>query len=191
MPKAVIFFCLNDLPAFLRVISKPARIVVAHRDIGGPMHHPAGQFAGQPRPPADADLRPAAAPVIAHARRGADQRVAIWGMRNRAMHFAGDAKFGKDRHPVQAFLQPWHDPVVIGVEQPVFIVPRAMIVPDTVRVFLLVNPDQPALLLHPDIAADLAVVADHRQFALQPFEFRHRFGDEIMVRHRGHRQLQP
>jgi hypothetical protein len=75
--QAVILLGLHDLPFLGRVGPKAARIIVAHRDIRRAMHHPARQFAGQPRPPADADLRAAAAPVVAHARRRADQRVAI------------------------------------------------------------------------------------------------------------------
>jgi hypothetical protein len=67
------------------------------------MHHPARQFAGQAGAPADADLRAAAAPVVAHARRRADQRVAIGRVADRAMHVALDAQLGKDRHAVQAF----------------------------------------------------------------------------------------
>jgi hypothetical protein len=138
------------------------------------MHHPARQFAGQARPPADADLGAAAAPVVLRARRRADQRIAVRRVADRAMHLALDAEFGEDRHAVHGVLQPRHDAVVIGLEQLVLGFPRAVIEPDGVRVGLLVDADQAGLLLHPDIARYLLVIADDRQFPLQVAEFRHR-----------------
>ena len=187
MAQFVVLMCLDDLPILVSVISKPTRIVFAHIDVSRTMHHPARQFARQSRPPADADLRAATAPVIAHTRRRADQRVAIWRMADRAMHFARNPEFREYRHPIQRVFQPWHDPVVICIKQPVFVIPRALIMPDRVRVLFLIDPDQPLFLLHPDISRDQLVIPDHGKFAVQILEFRHIFGNEIMVRHGRHR----
>ncbi len=191
VPQAVILARLHHLPFLGGIGTKAARVVLAHRDIGAAVHHPPRQLPRQAWPPADPDLRPATAPVIAHTRRGTDQRVAIGRVADRAVHLSRDAQIGKDRHPVQALFQPRHHPVVIGVKELVLRLPRAMILPDGVGIFLLVNPDQPAFLLHPDIARDLFVIPDHRQLSLQILELRHVLGHEIMVRHRRHRQLQP
>ena len=78
--------------------------------------------------------------------------------------------------------------VVIGFEQLVLGLPRAVVFPDGVRVFLLVDADQPGFLFHPDIAGHQPVVADHRQVVIIA-EFRHRIRDEIMMRHGRHRKL--
>ena len=190
MTQAVIFLCLDHLPLFRRIGPKAARIKLPHGDIRRPMHHPTRQFPGQARPPADPDLCATATPVILRPRCRTNQRVAIGRVRDRAMHLARDAKLCENRHSVQAFLQPRHDPVVIRIKEPVLIIPGAFIVPDRVRVRFLINPDQPAFLFHTDIAGHFAVIPDHRQFAFQISEFRYVFGDEIVVRHRRHGQLQ-
>ena len=160
--QAVILLCLHDLPVFLGIAAKAARIILAHRNIRSAMHHPARQFLRQAGTPANANLCPATAPEIAHAGCRANQRVTIRGMADRPMHLALNAKFRKDRHTVQAFFQIGHDPVVSCVKQPVFVVPWAVVMPDRVRVLFLVNPDQPAFLFHADIARYFLVVADHR-----------------------------
>ena len=188
--QAVVLFRLHHLPLLRGVAAEAARVIVAHRDVGGPMHHPAREFAGQPRAPANADLGAAAAPVVPHPRCGADQRVAVGRMADGAMHFALDAKLREYGHAVQAFLQPGHDPVVIGVKQPVLVVPRAFVDPDRVGVGLFVDADEAALLFHPDVARDLLVVPDDGEFLVQSLEFRHRLGHEIVVGHGGHGQLQ-
>jgi hypothetical protein len=87
VPQAVVFLWLHNSPIFGGIDAKPARVIVTHRDVRRAVHHPAGQFAGlfpgqfagQAGPPADADLGAAAAPVVAHARCRADQRMAIGG----------------------------------------------------------------------------------------------------------------
>ncbi len=66
-----------------------------------------------------------------------------------------------------------------------------MVVPDGVRVFLFVDPDQALFLFHPDIARDLFVIADDGQFGVEILKLRHLVGDEVMMGHRRHRQLQP
>ena len=68
----VVFSRLDVLPLFVGVVAESARVKGAHRHIGRAMHHPAGQFTGQARTPANANLRAAAAPIIAHARCGAN-----------------------------------------------------------------------------------------------------------------------
>ena len=153
------------------------------------MHHPAGQLTGQARAPANADLGTAAAPVIGDTRCRTNQRVAVGWMRDGAMHFALDAQLGEDRHAVQRILEPRHDPVIIRLEQLVLGLPWAMVDPDGVRVFLLVDSDQAGFLFHPDVTGDKPVVPDHRKVVVI-LEFRHRVGDEIMVGHRGHGKLQ-
>ena len=189
MAQAVILLRLDHLPVLGGIVAETARIELAHRYVGGAMNHPAGQLAGQARAPADADLGAAAAPVIGDARRRTDQRVAVWRMRDRAMHLALDAQLGEDRHAVQRILEPRHDPVVIRLEQLVLGLPRAVVDPDGVRVFLLVDSDQAGFLFHPDVAGDELVVPDHRKIVVI-LEFRHRVSDEIMVGHRGHGKLQ-
>ena len=189
--QAVILLGLHHLPIFGGIASEAARIIFAHRDVSRPAHHPSRQFARQAGPPADPDLRSAATPVVAHARSRADQRIAVGRVADGAVNLALNAKLGKDRHPVQAFFEVGHYAIIIGVEQPVLIVPRAMVAPNRVRVLFLVNADQPALLLHSDVARDFFVVADDGQFGIQRLEFGHRLGHEVMVRHRGRRQLKP
>ena len=134
------------------------------------MHHPAGQFAGQARPPADADLGAAAAPVIAVTPgAGPISGLPSGGWLIAPCTFALDAQFGEDRHAVhEAFFQPRHDPVVIGVEQFVFRLPRAMVFPDGVGVLLLVDADQAAISAPCGCSPRPSlVVADHRQFAVE------------------------
>ena len=63
--------------------------------------------------------------------------------------------------------------------------------PDGIWIFLFVNPDQPAFLLHSDIAGHFFVIANNGQLGVQALKFRYRFGHEIMMCHRGHGQLQP
>ena len=99
------------------------------------------------------------------------------------MNLALNAKLCKDRHPVQAFFQIRHDAIVVSVEQPVFVVPWTMVMPDRIGVLFLIDPDQSALLLHADIARHLFVIADDRKLAVQRFEFRHRLCNKIVVRH--------
>ena len=189
--QAVVLFGLHHLPIFRGIASETARIILAHRDIGRPAHHPSRQFARQAGPPADSDLRSAATPVVAHPRGRADQRIAVRRVAYGSVNLALNAKVNKDRHPVQTFLKVGHYAIVIGVEQPVLIVPRAMVAPNRVRVFFLVDADQPAILLHSDVAGDLPVVADDGQLGIQRLEFGHRLGHKVMVRHRGRRQLKP
>ena len=80
------------------------------------MNHPAGQFTRQARAPTNTDLCAATTPVIAHTRCRADQRIAIRRMGNRAMNLTADAQLSKNRHPVQAFFKPGHDPVIVRGE---------------------------------------------------------------------------
>ena len=129
--------------------------------------------------------------IIGDAGGRADQRISIGQMGNGTMHLALDAEFGKNRHAVQGIVQLGHDPFIVGVKQFVLGFPRAMIFPDSIGIFLLINADQVGFLLHADIAGDQLVIVDNWQFGRQVGKFRHRFGNEIMVGHGGHRQLQP
>ncbi len=191
MAQAIVFPGLHHLPVLGGIAAKAARIVLAHRDIGCAMHHPAGQFTGQAGPPANADLGAAAAPVVSDTWRRSDQRIAVGRMRDRTMHFALDAKVGKDRHASKCIFQIWHDAIIICFKQFVLGFPRAMIFPDRVGIFLLIDTDQTGLLFHANVAGYQPVIADHRQFPFQFQEFRHRVGNQVMVGHGSHRQLQP
>ncbi|CAI8423007.1 MAG: Uncharacterised protein [Rhodospirillaceae bacterium] len=191
MAQAVVFLGFDHLPVLGGIIAKPARVEGPHLDVGGAVDHPAGQLAGQARPPADADLCPAAAPVVLRARDRADQWVAVRRVRDRAVDFALDPQFGQYRHPLHGVFQPRHDPVIVGLEQLVFSLPRAMVDPDRVRVGLLVNTNQAGFLFHADIARDLGIVAHHRQFGVQIPKRRHSFGDKIVVGHGRHGQGEP
>ena len=189
--QAVILLGLHHLPIFGGIASETARVVVAHRDVGRSVHHPSRQFARQAGSPADPDLRSATTPVVAHPRGRADQRIAVRRVADGAVNLALNAKLGEDRHPVQAFFKVGHYAIIIGVKQPVLIVPRTMVVPNRVRVLFLVDADQPALLLHSDVARDLPVVADDGQLGIQLRKFGHWLGHKVVVRHRGRRQLKP
>ena len=116
MAQAIVFFGLHDLPLFGCIAAKPARIIVAHGNICSPMHHPARQFACQTRAPADTNLCAAAAPIVAHAGRGPNQRVAVRRVANGAVNFALDPQVCKDWHAVHAFFEIGHDTVVIGIK---------------------------------------------------------------------------
>ena len=106
------------------------------------------------------------------------------------MHLPRDAELGKHRHPVKGVGKPGHDAVKVGVEQFVLGVPGAMVVPDGIRVLLFVDPDEAPFLFHADVARDQPVVANNGELRLQILEFRHGFGDQVVMRHRGHGQLQ-
>ena len=150
--QAIIFLRLDHLPFFIGVIAKAARIKFTHRDIGRAMHHPPGQFAGQPGAPANADLGATTTPVIFHPWCRANQWVAIGWMRNSTMHFTLDAQFGKDRHAVQRIFQPWHDAVVVCLKQLILGFPGAMIFPHCVWIGLFIDSNQAGFLLHANIA---------------------------------------
>ena len=66
-----------------------------------------------------------------------------------------------------------------------------MIFPHCVWIGLFIDSDQAGFLLHANIARDQFIITDHWQFAIHGLKFRHRVGDEIMMRHRCHGQLQP
>ena len=172
--KAIILLGLDHLPLLGGIGSEAARIELAHRNIGSAMHHPARQFAGQAGPPANADLGTAAAPVIFRVRHRTDQRIAVGRVGDRTMYFAFDAQFGEYGHALHRIFEPWHDPVVISFKQFVLGFPRASIEPDSVGVGFFVDTDQARLLLHPDVAGNVFVVADHRQFPVEIAELRRR-----------------
>ena len=121
--KAVVFLRFDDLPVLGGIAAEAARIEFAHGDVGRTMDHPAGELAGQARPPADADLRPATAPVVLHPGSGPHQRVAVGRMGDGAMDLALDAEFGKNRHALHGGFEPGHDAVVVGIEQLVLRLP--------------------------------------------------------------------
>ena len=186
--QAVVLLRLDDAEVAAGVGAEAARVELPHVEVGRAVHDPARELPRQRRPPADADLDAAAAPVVLQARRRADQRVAVGGMAERAVDHALDAVLAEDRHPLQGLLQPGHDALAVGLEELALRVPGAVIVPDGVGVALLVDADQPRLLLHADVAGD-AVVADDGQLPLQRLVFRNGVGDEIVVRHRRGRQV--
>ena len=179
----VVFSRLDVLPLFVGVVAESARVKGAHRHIGRAMHHPAGQFTGQARTPANTNLRAAAAPVIAHTRCGANQRVAVRRVRNRAMHILPDAELGKYGHTIERVLKPGHDAVVVGLKQEVLGLPGAVIVPDHVGIGFFINTDQPALLLHADVTRDQFVVANHGQLFFDLEKLGHRLGHEVVMGH--------
>ena len=107
-----------------------------------------------------------------------------------AVNFACDPQFRENGHPVQRFFKIRHDPVVVGIEQPVFILPWAMVMPDRVHVLFFVNPDQAFLLLHPNIARHLLVVANDGELCFKVLKLWYILSDKVMVRHRCHGELQ-
>ena len=188
--QAVVFPGLDHLPVPVGIGAEPPGIVFAHGNVGRAMDDPARQFARQPRSPADADLRSAAAPVVPHSRRRPDQRVAVGRMGNGAMDGAPDTEIAQHRHAFHGVGKPWHDPLVVRGEELVLRLPGTVVDPDGVRVLLLVDADETGFLLHPDIAGHEAVVAHHGKFPGEREKLRHGIGDEVVVRHRRHGKLE-
>jgi len=189
MAKTIILFRLCHLPVWFGVATKASWVKFPHRYISSAMNHPFRKFPRQARSPANADLCATATPVILNTRCRANKRVAIRWMRNGAMHFTFNAKLSKYRHSVQGIFEPWHDAVIICFKKLVFSFPRAMVFPNCVRIFFLINPDKAGFLLHSDIARDKLVITNDRQFFVQVFEFWHCICDKIMMCHAGHWQL--
>ena len=162
MAQQVILPRLDVLPLFIGVRTKTPGIKGPHGNIRRAVHHPAGQLTGQARPPANADLGAAATPVVARFGDRADQGVAIWRMGNGSVHILLDAKFGKDGHAIQRVLQPGHHPVVVRLEQVVLGLPGAVVIPNHVRLGLLIDANQAAFLFHADVTRHPFVIADDR-----------------------------
>ena len=151
MAQTVIFFCFCHLPVLIGVAAEPARVKFAHGNISRTMDNPPRQLTAQPRTPANADLGAAATPVVSDPRCRPDQWITIGRMRDGTMHFPLDPQFGEDRHSVHGVFEPGHNAVIVSFEQFIFCFPWAVIFPDRVWVFLLINPDQPRFLFHADI----------------------------------------
>lgn len=157
-----ILLSFGQLPAFRGIGPKAAWIMVAHQDIGRCVYHSAGQFAGQPRASPHADLSATTAPITARTQGWADQWVTFGRAIYRTTYFAINAQISKDYQLVQAFLKPRHHAITISNKEQIFLVPRPVIIPDKIRVFLFVNPDQSALLLNPNIGWHFAVTSGDR-----------------------------
>ncbi len=181
--QAIVFLGLHHLPVLGRIGTEAPGIEFTHGYVRRAMHHPACQFARQPRAPTDADLCAAATPIVPGTGRRPDHRVAVGRMADRAMHDALDPQFSQNGHPAQSIFQPWHHAFVIGLEQLVLRLPRAMVFPDRVRIFFLVDADQAGFLLHPDITGNKTVIPYHGQLGIQLLKFGYRVGDEIVVCH--------
>ena len=64
-----------------------------------------------------------------------------------------------------------------------------MVVPDHIGVGLFIDTNKARLLLHTDIARDQLVIANNRELLLKVHKLGHVIGHEIMVRHRGRRDI--
>ena len=187
----VVLACLGHRVVPAGEVAVAARVELAHRDLRRSVHHPLREVPARSRPPCDADLGPAAAPVVGEPGSGAEQHVAVGRVGDGAVDGALDPELGQNRHPFHGVLEPRHDAVVVGGEQLALRLPRRPVQPDGVGVRLLVDADESRFLLHADVAGDLGVVAHHRELAGEVDELRHRLGDEVVVGHAGDGQVQP
>lgn len=112
-------------------------------------------------------------------------------MGNSPVYGPADADIAQDRHALQGVLQPRHDAFEVGFEEFVFRLPGAVLDPHRIGVALLVDSDEPRFLLHPDVTGDEVVVAHHREFPIEVEKPGNGIGDEVVVGHRGCRNVDP
>ena len=106
------------------------------------------------------------------------------------MYFALEPKFSKYRHAAHRIFKPRHHTIIISFKKFILRVPRAMVFPNGIGIFLFVDANETGLLFHPDISGHKFIVANDGKFSFQILEFRHSISDKVMVGHRSHRQLQ-
>ena len=165
-------------------------IVGPHAHAGLAVHHPTRQLAPQPRPVRDADLDAHQMPEVPQAR-GPHHRLAVGRVGDRAADHLLDAQRRQHRHPLESTLDPQADTLEVGVEQRVLQRPfgTVALAPHRLGAGLLVNADQPGLLLLADIAGHV-IVTHHRQLPVESGELVNSVSHQIRVQDVRHRHVQ-
>ena len=112
-------------------------------------------------------------------------------MRDRAVDHPLDADPGEDRHAFERPFQPGRDAIEIAGEQLVAgrpFRPAAAVAPGLARAGMLVDADQPGLLLLAVVARHVGIAHD-RDLRVARQEFGNCVGDEVVMLHVGDRNL--
>ena len=132
----------------------PARVELDHVDLGVALNHPLRQIFPCAAPLRDPERRSATMPEIAQARGGPKQRPAVGRVRDRAIDDPPDADFAEHRHSFDRALDPPGDAVEVVGEQLAgrFPLGDSLGRPRFLKLDILVDADQPAILFLPEIA---------------------------------------
>ena len=188
---AVIKENLSAAVIFVRIRAVTARIEFGHVDIGITEHHPLRQIFSSPAALRDAKACAATMPKILQANRWPQQWSAVGRMRDRAVDEAPQTNFTKNRHPLNRALQPWGDALQIFGEQLAGRIPfrvSAAWRPCFGQARIFVHANQSAFLLLPEISRHMGATHD-RYFFIAIFECGDRIGDNIMMFHVRHRNI--
>ena len=127
-------------------------------------------------------------PKISFAGHRADERIAVGREGERTVHPALDADFGERGEARVADLELWQDAFDIGRQQIHAVVPGCAFRAPVARV-AFIHAEQRALAERLQVGEALEV-RDRHELATERGEHRHVVGDEVVVRHWHHRQVE-
>ena len=138
----------------------------------------------------DAEAERAAEIIVGETVRRPDQRIAIRRVRDRAVDHARDPRFAEHGHARHRVLDVGLEPVeIVGEQLPAELGRRLLAVPGEAAVPFVGPEQQPGAFLA-QVPGDVRVAHD-RQRTTVLRDLGDRRGDQILVLHRDHRQVQP
>src|SRR5579862_4279044 len=181
--------------AYLGVGVGECRPVTVASDIHSPdvrariaLDHPLREREPDATSLAEARHHAAGDPEVAQSADRSYQRIAVGRERERPVHHLADADLTERGKVLEADLETRGDPLEVVRQQALREVPRRLERRPRYTGPLIGAEQHPAALL---TGVDLAFEVDNVQLLLLSFELREVFGDEVLVLHRQHGQLQP
>ena len=170
-----------------------ARIHVQHVDGRLALHDPLRKLPAGAAGGGDAERLPLVQPEVGQAPSGADQRVAVRRERNGAAVHALDAQLAKRRHAANGGFDVRREAVEVGVEEFVFALGmRAVRIAGGSAVLVRAQHQPARFLAHVPGAVGFAQYRQFRQPRLAARrQLRVCFGDDVLVLHRQHGNVQP